>query len=129
MNRELVQDAKELRPILVEEVSAGLDLLIRDRLRKTLSLSVARLQPRLPLIGTLPAPPPPPVFIPGKGMMSAEAFVDAFFPKLTDEQGVLLDTQVCVHTVNSVTRTLEFAPDVRRNCLAMQQYITDVAYG
>lgn len=88
-----VQDAKKLRPILIEEVSVGLDLLLRDRLRKAYSLSMAQLQPRLPLIGALPTPPAPPVFVPGKGMMGAEAFVDAFFPKLTDEQEVLLDTQ------------------------------------
>lgn len=89
-----MQDAKELRPILVEEVSAGLDLLLRDRLRKAFALSMAQLQPRLPLFGALPAPPAPPVPVPGKGLMGASDFVDEFFPKLTDEQEVLLDTQV-----------------------------------
>lgn len=83
-----------MRPILIEEVSAGLDLFLRDRLRKAYTLSMANLQPRLPLIGALPTPPSPPVFVPGKGMMSADQFVESFFPKLTDEQEVVLDTQV-----------------------------------
>lgn len=94
MTAKLMQDAKELRPILIDEASHGLDLLLRDRVRKSYVLSRASLQPRLPFIGTLPAPAPPPVPVPGKGMLPLDTFVDTFFPKLTDEQEVLLDTQL-----------------------------------
>lgn len=94
MTAKLMQDAKELRPILIDEVSHGLDLLLRDRVRKSYVLSRANLQPRLPFIGTLPAPALPPVPVPGKGILPLDTFVDMFFPKLTDEQEVLLDTQL-----------------------------------
>lgn len=89
-----MQDAKELRPILIDEASHGLDLLLRDRLRKAYVLSRANMQPRLPFIGTLPAPAPPPVPVPGKGFVPLDMFVDTFLPKLSDEQEVLLDTQL-----------------------------------
>lgn len=90
----MLQDAQELRPILVDEASQGLDLLLRDRARKAYVLARANLQPRLPFVGTLPAPPLPPVLVPGRGLMPVQEFVDLFFPRLTDEQEVLLDTQL-----------------------------------
>lgn len=92
--RALVQDAKELRLIMINEISQGLDLLMCDRVRKAYVLSRANLQPRLPFIGSLPTPTPPPLFVPGKGLVQLDEFVNTFFPKLTDEEEVLLDTQL-----------------------------------
>ena len=42
----------------------------------------------------LPAPPAPPVFVPGKGFIPIDDFMDLFFPKLGDEEEIQLDTQV-----------------------------------
>jgi hypothetical protein len=78
----------------MEELSVGLDLFLRDRVRKAYILLTAYMQPRLPFFGSLPAPPSPPVLIPGKDLMQADDFVNTFFPRLTDEQEVILDTQV-----------------------------------
>ena len=89
-----MQEAAELRPLLVSELTTACDLLLRDRARKAYVLLSARLQPRLPFIGALPAPPAPPIFVPGKGLMQSQAFIDTFFPRLTDGEEITLDTQL-----------------------------------
>lgn len=90
----LVQEAAELRPLLISELTVAFDLFTRDRARKTFVLLSASLQPRLPFLGALPTLPPPPVLVPGKGFMESQAFIDLFFPKLSDEEEIQLDTQV-----------------------------------
>lgn len=47
----LSPEARDLRPLLVGWASGGLDLLLRDRLRKGYALLSANLTPRLPFIG------------------------------------------------------------------------------
>jgi hypothetical protein len=89
-----VQEAAELRPLLISELTVAVDLFTRDRTRKTFVLLSASLQPRLPFLGALPTLPPLPVLVPGKGLMEPQAFVDLFFPKLSDEEEIQLDTQV-----------------------------------
>jgi hypothetical protein len=88
------QEAAELRPLLVRELTSAADLLLRDRARKAYALFAARMQPRLPFLGAMPTLPPPPAFVPGKGFMPIESFLDLLFPKLTDEEEIQLDTQL-----------------------------------
>mmetsp|Transcript_6338 Transcript_6338/g.15184 ORF Transcript_6338/g.15184 Transcript_6338/m.15184 type:complete len:662 (+) Transcript_6338:167-2152(+) len=57
----LSPEARELRPLLVREISNGLDLFLRDRFRKAYALLPGLLAPpRLPFLPALPSPPPPP---------------------------------------------------------------------
>ncbi|GFR44520.1 hypothetical protein Agub_g5787, partial [Astrephomene gubernaculifera] len=49
----LSPEARELRPLLVGWLAGGLDLLLRDRLRKAAALAEAALTPRLPGLGLL----------------------------------------------------------------------------
>ncbi|KAG2445070.1 hypothetical protein HYH02_008937 [Chlamydomonas schloesseri] len=89
----LSPEARELRPLLVGWVSDGLDLLLRDRLRKAYNLASASLTPRLPFIGSLPAalmPPPPPVWVPGKGLLPVGQAVELLAPPLEPSEQVYL---------------------------------------
>jgi hypothetical protein len=67
---------------------------MRDRVRKAFVLLSARLSPRLPFVGALPVPPPPPIFVPSKGFMPPHQIVEVFFPKLSDTEEITLDTQL-----------------------------------
>ncbi|GLI63329.1 hypothetical protein VaNZ11_006246 [Volvox africanus] len=86
----LSPEARELRPLLVGWVVGGLDLLLRDRLRKAYSLAAASLTPRLPFIGSLPAPPPPPLYVPGRGLVPVQQVVDLLAPPLDPGEQVYL---------------------------------------
>ncbi|GLC69551.1 hypothetical protein PLESTF_000846400 [Pleodorina starrii] len=87
----LSPEARELRPLLVGWIVGGLDLLLRDRLRKAYTLAAAQLTPRLPLLGSLPALlPPPPVFVPGRGLMAVGAAVEMMAPPLEQGEQVYL---------------------------------------
>lgn len=86
----LSPEARDLRPLLVGWVSDGLDLYIRDRLRKGFNLLSASLTPRLPFIGSLPTPPAPPVFIPGLGFINAQQLVVLLAPTLEPAEQVYL---------------------------------------
>ena len=72
----LSPQARQLRPLLVREVTVGLDLAARDRARRAVAALPGLLAPRVPLLGfQLPAPPLPPVLVPGAGFMSLEQAV------------------------------------------------------
>ncbi|GIL78183.1 hypothetical protein Vretifemale_7622 [Volvox reticuliferus] len=86
----LSPEARELRPLLVGWVVGGLDLLLRDRLRKAYSLAAASLTPRLPFLGSLPAPPPPPLYLPGRGLVPMQQAVDLLAPPLEQGEQVYL---------------------------------------
>ncbi|KIY97909.1 hypothetical protein MNEG_10055, partial [Monoraphidium neglectum] len=89
----LSPEAKDLRPLLVSWLSTGADLLLRDRARKALALAPS-LAPRLPLLGALPLPPAPPVFVPGLGLIGLQAAVDLLAPPLDAEEGVYLQSLI-----------------------------------
>ncbi|KAG2430848.1 hypothetical protein HXX76_009822 [Chlamydomonas incerta] len=86
----LSPEARELRPLLVGWVSSGADLLLRDRLRKAYNLASASFTPRLPFIGSLPLPPPPPVWVPGKGLVPLSQAVELLAPPLEPGEQVYL---------------------------------------
>lgn len=87
----LSPEARELRPLLVGWISGGADLLLRDRSRKAFALAAARLAPRLPFLPfALPAPPPPPVFVPGRGFMGPQEAIDLLAPPLDQSEQVYL---------------------------------------
>lgn len=79
----LPAEARELRPLLVGQLSNGLDLFLRDRLRRAYA-ALPTLVPRLPFIGALlPPPPPPPIFLPGLGLMTADRALELLAPPLS----------------------------------------------
>lgn len=47
----LSPEARDLRPLLVSQLSTGLDLLLRDRVRKLYTVTLPSLVPRLPFLG------------------------------------------------------------------------------
>jgi hypothetical protein len=49
----LSPEAKDLRPLLVSQLVSGLDLLLRDRVRKLYNVTLPALAPRLPFLGEL----------------------------------------------------------------------------
>lgn len=100
----LSPEAKDLRPVLVAELSHGLDLFLRDRLRRT-AASAATLLPRLPgplgmLVPGASALPAafagfsPPVPVPGRGLMSASQLVEELAPPLSQPDAIYLQTLV-----------------------------------
>ena len=66
----LSPEARDLRPLLVREVVAGLDLAGRDRARRAVDALPGLLALRLPFFGVLPSLPTPPIYVPGLGLMS-----------------------------------------------------------
>jgi hypothetical protein len=87
----LSPEARDLRPLLLGELVDGADLFLRDQLRRA-HARLPSLAPRLPLLGALPAPPPPPVFVPGLGLMQLRSFVDAVAPPLTQPEEIYLQS-------------------------------------
>lgn len=87
----LSPEARDLRPLLVDELVEGLDLLARDRLRRAYG-ALPSLAPRLPFIGSLPMPPLPPVPVPGIGFMAVKDVVDALGPPLDAREGIYLQS-------------------------------------
>lgn len=85
----LSPEARDLRPLLVEELVNGLDLAARDALRRAYG-ALPSLAPRLPFIGSLPTPPPPPLPVPGKGLMPLSDFVAAVAPELDRRDAIYL---------------------------------------
>lgn len=88
----LSPEARDLRPLLVTELTNGLDLFLRDRLRRA-AAAAATLTPRLPLLGLplLPGPLPlPPVPVPGRGLLPVGALVDQLAPALSQQEEVYL---------------------------------------
>ncbi|KAF5837147.1 hypothetical protein DUNSADRAFT_4767 [Dunaliella salina] len=90
----LSPEARELRPLLVREISNGIDLFLRDRFRKAYALLPGLLAlPRIPLLPSLPTPAVltnPPVFLPGLGMIAAEEAVEMLAPPLSSAEQVYL---------------------------------------
>jgi len=87
----LSPEARDLRPLLVEELVNGLDLWARDALRRAYG-SLPALAPRLPFIGTLPMPPPPPLLVPGLGLVSLKELVDRLGPELDRREEIYLQS-------------------------------------
>ena len=87
----LSPEARDLRPLLVEELVNGLDLWARDTLRRAYG-SLPALAPRLPFIGTLPMPPPPPLLVPGLGIVSLKELVDRLGPELDRSEEIYLQS-------------------------------------
>jgi len=50
------------------------------------------LAPRLPFIGTLPMPPPPPLIVPGLGLVSLKDLVDRLGPELDRREEIYLQS-------------------------------------
>jgi len=72
----LSPQARQLRPLVVRELAVAADLLARDRARRAVAALPGMLTPRVPLLGiALPAPPLPPIFVPGLGLMSLDQAV------------------------------------------------------
>ena len=87
----LSPEARDLRPLLVDELVEGVDLWARDRLRRAYTRLPA-LAPRLPFIGSLPTPPPPPVFVPGLGLVPLGTLVDKLAPELDQRDEIYLQS-------------------------------------
>lgn len=87
----LSPEARDLRPLLVNWLSSGLDLFLRDRARKAVA-ALPSLAPRLPFVGALPTPPPPPLYIPGVGFKPLQEGVDLLAPPLNMQEGVYLQS-------------------------------------
>ncbi len=87
----LSPEAKELRPLLAEQLGNALDLLLRDRLRRAWS-TLPTLAPRLPFLGPLPLPKLPPVAIPGMVVMELDEFIDVLAPPLDATESIHLAT-------------------------------------
>ncbi len=88
----LAPSARELRPLLVNEMVNAVDLLMRDRVRRAYG-ALATMGPRLPLVGTLPGFPSAgrvPVFVPGRGLVSAEEVVAEVAPELNQAEEIYL---------------------------------------
>ncbi|EFJ46283.1 hypothetical protein VOLCADRAFT_105641 [Volvox carteri f. nagariensis] len=105
----LSAEARELRPLLTGWVVGGLDLLLRDRLRKAFNLATATLTPRLPFLGSLPAPPPPPLYVPGRGLVAVSQVVDLLAPPLEPGEQVYLQqlTELAAGVLGVESATLE----------------------
>ncbi|GAB4820938.1 hypothetical protein N2152v2_007984 [Parachlorella kessleri] len=88
----LSPEARDLRPVLLAELTNALDLFLRDRLRRA-AAGAAGFAPRLPLLGlALPAPPAPPVPVPGRGLLPARQVVEALAPPLSQPEEVYLQS-------------------------------------
>ncbi|GAX80969.1 hypothetical protein CEUSTIGMA_g8404.t1 [Chlamydomonas eustigma] len=88
----LSPEAKDLRPLLVSQLVSGLDLLLRDRVRKLYNVTLPALVPRLPFFGAIPTPPLPPLLVPGLGFMPVPEALDLLAPPLAPEEGVFLNS-------------------------------------
>ncbi|CAK0781480.1 hypothetical protein CVIRNUC_005384 [Coccomyxa viridis] len=87
----LSPEARDLRPLLLQELVDGLELLGRDQLRRAYA-RLPTLAPRLPFLPALPAPPQPPVFVPGRGFMGLHEFVETAAPPLTRAEEIYLQS-------------------------------------
>lgn len=98
-------EARDLRPVLLAELTNAADLVLRDRLRRAATSAAASLsRPRLPLpfgLGSLLPPLPalplpagfsPPVPVPGRGLLPASQLVDELAPPLSQTEEVYLQT-------------------------------------
>lgn len=90
----LSPEARDLRPLLLTELTYATDLLLRDRLRRAAAAAPSLLpRPRLPFgLGALPLPPlpPPPVPVPGRGLVPAQVLVEQLAPPLSQPEEVYL---------------------------------------
>lgn len=87
----LAPDARDLRPLLVSELSTFSDLLLRDRTRRSVA-ALPAFAPRLPFFGALPLPPAPPIYLPGIGFKAVAEAVDILAPPLTASEQVYLQS-------------------------------------
>eukprot|EP00887_Chlorella_sp_A99_P000183 scaffold13.g183.t1 len=99
----LSPEARDLRPLLLAELTNTLDLFLRDRLRRAAAAAPALLRPRLPLplplagalpLPALPAPPAPPVPVPGRGWVPPRQLVAELAPPLSQPEEVYLQQVV-----------------------------------
>lgn len=121
--------AGDLRGLLVRELVNGLDLLLRDRLRRAFNSLPSMLAPRVPLFGPLPMPPaeqllgPLPVFVPGLGLRSAQDVLARVAPPLDQGEEVhlqsLLELVTGLAGAPRVCLTMRRPEHCVRNCGAM----------
>ena len=110
--------------MLVAELTHGLDLFLRDRLRRT-AASAATLLPRLPgplgalLPGAAALPAAfagfsPPVPVPGRGLLPASQLVEELAPPLSQPEAIYLQTlvELAASLLGVAPAELE-APDAR----------------
>ena len=91
----LSPEARDLRPLLLTELVSGLDLLLRDRLRRAADGAASALTPRLPFLGSLSSLLPPPVVpVPGRGLLPASQLVEELAPPLTQPEEIYLQSFV-----------------------------------
>jgi len=86
---------KNLKPVLVRELAATLDLVMRSTTRRAYEELRAVLQPRVPFLGALPAPPQPPLPLltpRGPKLLAPEDLLDALQPKLDRQEEVSLQS-------------------------------------
>lgn len=90
---------RNLKPVLVRELAATVDLVARSATRRAFVEFQAALVPRVPLFGALPVPPAPPlpVMTPrGLRLASPEDLLNALQPKLVPEEELFLQSSVQV---------------------------------
>ncbi|PSC74696.1 alanine-glyoxylate transaminase [Micractinium conductrix] len=120
----LSPEARDLRPVLLAELTNAADLLLRDRLRRAATAAATLGPRRLPLPlglgGLLPALPAlspallPPVPVPGRGFMAPQQLIDELAPPLNQSEEVYLQTivELAAGLLGVQPADLE-APDVR----------------
>eukprot|EP00798_Chlamydomonas_sp_ICE-L_P020473 gene20473-27261_t len=89
----LSPEARDLRPLLVDQLTVGLDHLNRDRLRKAYAL-LPSFAPRLPFFGAIPLPALPPVFVPGLGLLPMADIIEKLAPALSQAEQIYLNSLV-----------------------------------
>lgn len=100
----LSPEARDLRPVLLAELTNAADLLLRDRLRRAATAAATLGPRRLPLPlglgGLLPALPAlspallPPVPVPGRGFMAPQQLIDELAPPLNQSEEVYLQVRL-----------------------------------
>jgi len=95
----LSPSGRSLKPLLVQELSTTVDLVVRTSTRRAYLDLQAALKPRVPVFGALPTPPPPPlpVITPkGPKMVSPDSLLDALQPKLSQDEELYLQSSASV---------------------------------
>ncbi|MEW5317369.1 MAG: hypothetical protein WDW38_008671 [Sanguina aurantia] len=102
----LAPDARDLRPLIINELSTFSDLLLRDRTRRSVA-ALPSFAPRLPFFGALPLPPAPPLYLPGIGFKAVAEAVDLLAPPLTASEQVYLQslTELGASLLGELTRS------------------------
>jgi len=90
---------KNLKPVLVRELATTVDLVVRSTTRQAFLEFQSATRPRLPLVGSLPVPPPPPIPVMtprGPKLLAPEALLNSLQPKLGSEEELFLQSSAQV---------------------------------